>query len=379
MSVSNGQTANETTFNAAFLSRTSDTSTAKNIQLANSATAEGTTVTSIQRAANALASTIGISVNAVYNYTITWASDIVGSANDTIKARVEAIVAKFHGTTGHTHAGSNGNGPQINLTSAVTGVLPNANTTADAANTASAIVTRDGSGNFAMGVLTAVTAKLSGFLSTAKADVASTASITQLASSTTFVKLTGSTATTVHGIAAGVDGQHLVFHNGSTQAATIKHQSGTATAADRLILPGALDLSVSANSSAEFIYDTTQSRWVQKSGSGSGGGALTVSDSRGSPANIVAGTAIAFTAGTQRIMLFVQGSGGHVDMSANPQVQAGTVVGQEMTIIGRNDDQTIKLEDGTGLSLNGEMYLGADSVLVLVWDGSVWVEFSRRD
>ena len=43
----------------------------------------------------------------------------------------------------------------IDLTAKVTGVLPNANTTAATANTASAIVARDGSGNFVAGTITA--------------------------------------------------------------------------------------------------------------------------------------------------------------------------------------------------------------------------------
>jgi|GEM_PF-1354811 len=43
----------------------------------------------------------------------------------------------------------------IDLTAKVTGVLPNANTTAATANTASAIVARDGSGNFVAGTVTA--------------------------------------------------------------------------------------------------------------------------------------------------------------------------------------------------------------------------------
>ena len=43
----------------------------------------------------------------------------------------------------------------IDLTTKVTGILPNANTTATNANTASAIVARDGSGNFTAGTITA--------------------------------------------------------------------------------------------------------------------------------------------------------------------------------------------------------------------------------
>ena len=51
----------------------------------------------------------------------------------------------------------------IDLTAKVTGVLPNANTTAASANTASAIVARDGSGNFSAGTITAsITGNVSG-------------------------------------------------------------------------------------------------------------------------------------------------------------------------------------------------------------------------
>jgi hypothetical protein len=44
---------------------------------------------------------------------------------------------------------------QLDLTSGVTGILPNTNTTATSSNTSSAIITRDGSGNFAAGTITA--------------------------------------------------------------------------------------------------------------------------------------------------------------------------------------------------------------------------------
>lgn len=54
----------------------------------------------------------------------------------------------------------------IDLTTKVTGILPNANTTAASANTASAIVTRDGAGDFSAGIITAA---LTGNASTATA------------------------------------------------------------------------------------------------------------------------------------------------------------------------------------------------------------------
>jgi hypothetical protein len=211
-----------------------------------------------------------------------------------------------------------------------------------------------------------------------RGDTASTASIAQLSSATSFRKLTGSTATTIHGIAAGVDGQIITIHNGSSAVATIKHNSGTATAADRFKLAGGLDTTIAVDSSAEFIYDSNQSFWVVKSGAGgSGGGALVVTGSRASPQNITAAGGIAFTGSDARQMCFVQGNGADIDVTVNPQIAVGVTVGQELILVGRNNDQSLKLEDGTGLSLKGEMYLLADSVLGLLWDGTNWNEMFR--
>lgn len=109
-----------------------------------------------------------------------------------------------------------------------------------------------------------------------------------------------------------------------------------------------------------------------------GQGALTVSGTRASPNNIVAGTGVTFTAGTQRLLIFIQGSGGDVTVSASPPIQAGTIVGQEIILVGRNDSQTVTFTNSATLELNGDITMGAGSVLSLVWDSSAWVEVSRK-
>lgn len=103
-----------------------------------------------------------------------------------------------------------------------------------------------------------------------KLDFASAATINALTYNP-FVKLTGTTASTINGIASGADGKSIIIHNGTTQIQTFTHESGSATAADRLKLPGGNNISLPVDSSIEFVYDSTQSRWIQKSGSGSGG------------------------------------------------------------------------------------------------------------
>lgn len=107
------------------------------------------------------------------------------------------------------------------------------------------------------------------YLATDWLDVATTATITALASTQSAIRMTGSTATEIQGIAAGQDGQHILIHNASTAIVTLKHQNTGASSANRLILPSDSDVQINANASAELIYDLARTKWVVKSGSGS--------------------------------------------------------------------------------------------------------------
>jgi len=80
-----------------------------------------------------------------------------------------------------------------------------------------------------------------------------------------------------------------------------------------------------------------------------------------------------------KTVYFIQGDGGPIDVTANPQIVAGTRVGQVLEIICRSDVNTVKLEDGTGLSLNGSFTMGEESRLELYWDGTNWIELTRSE
>lgn len=111
------------------------------------------------------------------------------------------------------------------------------------------------------------------------------------------------------------------------------------------------------------------------------GGALTVENSHASPYAVTAGTSIPFVAGTKRIKKYVQGSGGAVTVTANPRIQAGTIDGQELMLVGCSDTNTVSLDDGNGLKKNGQDVMGDNSVTVYNWDASqsLWVEISRNN
>lgn len=99
---------------------------------------------------------------------------------------------------------------------------------------------------------------------------------------------------------------------------------------------------------------------------------------RGAPTSVVAGTGIVAPTSNADHLCYIQGSGGAVDVSANPQIAAGVRDGQIMTLRGRNATNTVLLEDGTGLVMNGAYSVGLDSEIAFRWDTTNWVESYRN-
>lgn len=108
------------------------------------------------------------------------------------------------------------------------------------------------------------------------------------------------------------------------------------------------------------------------------GPAPAVTGTRASPTAITAAGGISFSSSSTNNVAFIQGSAGAVTVTANPQIVVGSIVGQQLLLIGRSATNTVTLADGNGLSLNGGIVLGLDSQLLLVWDGTNWVESARR-
>lgn len=99
-----------------------------------------------------------------------------------------------------------------------------------------------------------------------------------------------------------------------------------------------------------------------------------------STSNIVAVTGI--TVGVLSEIMYYNGDSA-IDISANPQIVNGTP-GQMITIIGSSDVNTLKLDDGTGLQLNGaaSCTLGIGDTITLIYiAGTIndWIELSRTN
>jgi hypothetical protein len=109
-------------------------------------------------------------------------------------------------------------------------------------------------------------------------------------------------------------------------------------------------------------------------------GAPVVSGSFSTPNSLDDTDPVPVDASASNQTVYVSGNVGPADISAIPQVEAGGVDGQLLRIVGASDTNTVKLEDGDGLALNGYIYLGAGTILQLMWDNDnlVWREVSRN-
>lgn len=74
-------------------------------------------------------------------------------------------------------------------------------------------------------------------------------------------RITSDAARDITGIAAGTDGQAILLINVGSFTITLKHQSASSTAANRIIVPWAGDYAIPASGSATLVYDNTTARW----------------------------------------------------------------------------------------------------------------------
>ena len=81
---------------------------------------------------------------------------------------------------------------------------------------------------------------------------------------------------------------------------------------------------------------------------------------------------------SQRVLRFVTASTPESVVTANPQIVAGNIIGQEQVLVGTDDTNYPVFNDGNGLSLNGTARLTSNEALSLFWDGYVWCEIGRR-
>lgn len=375
MSVVNGQRANATNFNAAFVSKTVDSTTIGKLDLNNSDTASGSEITNAQREFNAIASFLGSAVNAIKTITPTWISNNVGTASDTIKAKIEALDVKIAellllaGRSGGQIA-TGGTAASDTLTLRSTSNVTKGKVLLDEATESTTPIT--GALVVYGGVGVGKALNIGGDLATPQDTDANGPTLTALASAgKSSIRLTYSGAVTISGISGGYDGKFLCIHNVTGSDATIKHQDGGASASDRIITSTAGDLTLSNGAMALLQYDATTARWRLVAGGGGSGGSFVSSNFTGTTISPVA------SKGFQRFM--------YLGSSAQTLTQidtASVTEATEITIFGTSDTNTITIPT-TATNIiyqNGDVTLGNGRSITYHYYlvGGGWMEKNRN-
>ncbi len=103
----------------------------------------------------------------------------------------------------------------------------------------------------------------------------------------------------------------------------------------------------------------------------------TITGTFGVPIDITAVGGIAVV-GAQKEIIICQGDGGDINISANPQIAAGTQLGDILKLVFASA-QRILLEDEDGISQNGAFQGSTNRQIEYFWTGTLWLENSRKD
>jgi len=111
MSVQDGQKVDAAVTNAAFISRTSNSNTIGKVDLENT---DNDSLTDVQRVVSEAVDAIGLANKSSTDPNAnTYSSSTTGVDGNDRKAAIGILDALFNGTTGHSHDGTDGQGPQI--------------------------------------------------------------------------------------------------------------------------------------------------------------------------------------------------------------------------------------------------------------------------
>jgi hypothetical protein len=363
MAVTDGQDADQTTFNNAFVSKTVDSTTVGKITLANVDAASGATVTNQQRETNSLNSFTGRASGTAHDVKPTWTNNDVGTSTDDLKTRIDLLTALFNNLSGHTHDVSvTGNGgPVIEASDTVSGIV---NITAQ---------NFGGVKTFSDGMVVQNGATIDQILGNLcleqEVDSTSTGASAALSIPAKFnYKVTNASLTSIATVSAK-SGLLFILTNATGAAITILNNSGASV--DSILTGTGATITLEDSASVILFYDDDSTRYRVIGGSGGGG-------SGGGTANdTFTGTTIAVGSGTS--LFKYRYTGGSAQTLASVSSAAD---GDIIFIVGTSDTNTITLNHNDvagGWILNGNIVLGAYDSLQMIYDSSLdrWVEVSR--
>lgn len=182
-----------------------------------------------------------------------------------------------------------------------------------------------------------VNSNTNNLLTTAANDTTAGADQTLATTSTLVVNITGA-LTSIAGITAPATAQGLILCNKTGGAVTVRNESGSATAANRILTGTGADLNVANNASIWLIYDLASARW--RVIGGSGGGSDSVFSSQ---LTLTAGGTITLDATSKMQTILIEGNGTPVTLSSTPFTTTAPQNTTMIKLICNSDANTVEI------------------------------------
>lgn len=203
------------------------------------------------------------------------------------------------------------------------------------------------------------------------ADVASAASLTSTQFTTTvvqnsLVRVTGSTASSLHGLAASTSAKMVIVYNQGSNTLTLVNQSVTEpTAANRISTPGGNSIIIASGQVVKLIYDSVAASWAV---SGSVGALIltvaTDSATTGSDATLAS-----FTASIIRLTnISLVSLGGIPAGSSGQQVIIENQTGNDITI--KDNDLGVTAANRLRTGAGGDTIMQNNATFVFFYDST---------
>lgn len=193
---------------------------------------------------------------------------------------------------------------------------------------------------------------------------------TSVASTSSILRMTNASLSSLSDIAGDIDCQFLILINNTGAAFDINNGSGILTGTGSII-------TLANNASIWLLKLDSLLSWLVVGGSG-GGGSANVIGTISVPSVIDPAIGIPFSGRDMKTIMYVTSNGGADIITANPQIAPGEVDGQELILIYVSDVNTLELNDGNGLDLPMKFISENKRKQSLHWNTSVWSEDYRR-
>jgi hypothetical protein len=171
----------------------------------------------------------------------------------------------------------------------------------------------------------------------------------------------------ITGIAGGQSGKYINLYNATSETMILRHDNTSSLAANRILTPTSVDLSIPPRTGVTIQYSSVAERWyVVAAGVSSYNTFATDSKTVTTADKLLPSDRASY-------IIVTNNNTNNLDCD----LEAGVAVGQ-LVCVQNSGPLTIRSVDGSLINVFGTtLSLAADASVIFIWDGSKWIQAAR--